>query len=415
VSTSLAILHGRFPALRSRDFRLIWAGHTVSMAGSQMQWTAIHWHVYLLTHSPLALGMIGLARIGPILLFSMLGGALADAVERRRVLLITQSIMMAVAATLGLLTLLGRLPVGCIYALTALQAAAGAFDGPARQSLAPNLVPREHLANALSLFSLGAQTAKITGPLLAGVLIARGDLALTYGWNTLSFLAVLAALLLIRTGGMEASPRARVDLHALREALAFLRRTPILWHMTALDFFATFFASAEALLPVFAKDVLRVGAQGYGVMVGAPAVGSLLAGGVLSLLPGLRRHGQIVLGAVWVYGLATLGFGMSRWFPLSLLLLAATGASDTASTVIRQTIRQLVTPDRLRGRMTAFNMLFFMGGPQLGEIEAGAVARWLGAPVSVMLGGLGCLLVVIVTAWRAPGLRYYEAPTARSE
>jgi MFS family permease len=412
VSTSLGILHGRFPALHSRDFRLLWGGQIVSQSGSQMQFWAINWHIYALTHSALALGLIGLARVGPILLFSMIGGALADAADRRRVLLVTQSVLMGVAAALGLLTELHHLSALLIYALTMVGAAAMAFDSPARQSLTPNLVPREHLTNALSLNQIGMQTAKICGPPIAGALIASGGLALTYWFNALSFLAVLGALLLLRTGGRAAGSQSRVDLDSLREGLAFVRREPILLHTIALDFFATFFSSANALLPIFARDVLQVGAKGYGVLAAAPAVGSLLAGGAISLLPAVRRQGQVVIAAVLLYGLATLGFGLSRWFPLSLLMLAGTGAADTVSTVLRQTIRQLVTPDRLRGRMTAVGMIFFMGGPQLGELEAGVVARWVGAPWSVITGGIGCLVTVAVVAWKAPGLRRYEAAPA---
>lgn len=415
MSTSLAILHGRFPALRSRDYRLLWLGQIVSMAGSQMQSVAIHWQIYALTHSPLALGLVGLARIAPIIAFSLLGGALADATDRRRVLLRTQSVMMLAAFTLGLLTWLHRLPVPLIYLLTAVGAAAAAFDNPSRQSLIPNLVPREHLTNALSLNQIGFQTAKICGPPLAGILIAQGGLARVYWLNAASFLAVIGALLLMRTSGRAEAPSGRVSLASLKEGWTFMRSAPILWHTIMLDFFASFFSSADALLPVFARDVLRVGPKGYGLLASAPAIGSVLAGGTLSLLPIVERQGAIVIAAVFFYGLATLGFGLSRWFPLSLLLLAATGAADTVSTVLRQTIRQLVTPDRLRGRMSAIGMMFFMGGPQLGELEAGAVAQWLGAPASVVIGGLGALATVAVIAWRAPALRHYEAPFAATE
>jgi MFS family permease len=423
MATSLSSLHGRFPALRSRDYGHLWMGQIVSMVGSDVQTVAINRHIYALTHSPLALGLIGLARVGPIILFSLIGGALADAADRRRVLLVTQSVLMLVAATLGLLTWLHHISALLIYALSMVAASAVAFDAPARQSLTPNLVPREHLTNALSLNSIGMQTAKICGPPIAGALIAsagRGPiassgLALTYWMNALSYLAVLGALLLLRTSGREAQAQGRVDLDSLREGLAFVRRAPILRHTITLDFFATFFSSADALLPIFAKDILHVGAKGYGVLAAAPAAGSLLAGGTLSLLPTVRRQGPVVMGAVLVYGLATVGFGLSRWYPLSLLMLAGTGASDTVSTVLRQTIRQLVTPDHLRGRMTAFNMIFFMGGPQLGELEAGVAAKWLGAPMSVIIGGVGCLITVAVMAAKAPALRRYEAPAAASE
>jgi len=397
----------RLPALRSRDFRLLWLGQMVSLAGSQMQHWTLNWQLYELTGSAMALGLLGLVRVLPMVVLSLAGGAVADALDRRKMMLATQGAMMAIAAALGLLTWNGTLTSALIYTLSAVAAGALAFDGPARQSLLPNLVPREHFANAVSLFSMVRQVAQIVGPSIAGILIAANGVALVYALNAVSFLGVLAALVLIRAPAA-AGPRGRMDLEALTEGVRFLRGQPLLFATMLLDFLATFFASANTLLPIFAKEVLHVGPKGYGVLAAAPAVGSLVANGVLVSLPRLRRQGPLILTAVALFGLATVVFGLSRWYPLSVLAFGATGAADTVSTVVRQTMRQLLTPDHLRGRMTALGMLFFMGGPQLGELEAGLVAAWLGAPASVLLGGLGCLASVAWVAARFPGLRAYD-------
>ena len=210
----------------------------------------------------------------------------------------------------------------------------------------------------------------------------------------------------------ESAGAGAVSLDTLKEGLAFVAKTPILVSTMALDFFATFFSSANALLPIFAKDILHVGPTGYGLLAAAPAVGSLVAGVGVATLPPIVRQGRTLIAAVFVYGLATIGFGFSNVFWLSALFLSATGAADTVSTVLRQTIRQLVTPDRLRGRMVSVNMIFFMGGPQLGELEAGVVAGLAGAPFSVISGGVGCLIAAVLVARRAPGLRRYVATQA---
>ena len=416
-----AALYTRFPALRSRNYRLLWLGQGISGVGSTMQVWAINWQLYALTHHALALGLIGLFRVIPIILFSLLGGTVADAWDRRKVMLMTQTTLAVVAAALGLLTVTHQMTASHIYLLTVVGAAAMAFDNPARQALIPSLVPREDFASAIALNSIVLRTATIAGPMAAGLLIARGGLGDTYWINALSFLAVIAALLLMRLPAgaalqdTEAGPEAeksRVSLAALTEGLRFVWQTPILVWTLSLDFLATFFSSANALLPIFAKDILHAGARGYGVLAAAEAVGALGAGLVLSLGRPIVRQGKVVLWAVVAYGLATIVFGASRLFWLSWLALAAVGVADSVSTVLRQTIRQLVTPDRLRGRMTSVNMIFFMGGPQLGELEAGLAATWLGAPWSVMVGGLGCLLAVALVAARVPLLRDYRAAEA---
>lgn len=405
------LLDTRFPALQSADFRSLWLGQIISAAGSQMQFAALNWQIYALTGDPLYLGLIGLVRVVPILLFSLLGGTVADAHDRRRLMLVTQSTMAAVAAALALLTYWGRASVGGIYLLSAVGAAAIAFDNPARQALLPSLVPREHLPNAFALNSTGMQVATICGPMLGGLVISWFGVAPAYALNALSFLAVIVALLRMRyRPNPETATAGSVSLDALKEGLQFVWRTPILVQTMTLDFFATFFSSATALLPVFARDILKVGPAGFGVLSAAPAAGSLITGVVLSLLPPIVRQGRVLLWAVVIYGVATIGFGISQAFWLSFLFLAGTGAADTVSTILRQTIRQTITPDRLRGRMVSVNMIFFMGGPQLGELEAGVVARWIGAPLSVITGGFGCLFAALIVARLAPGLRHYRLP-----
>lgn len=404
-----------FPALRHRDFRLLWLGQIVSVTGSQMQLVAINWHVYLLTKSAFALGLVGLFRGAPIIVCSLLGGVVADAVNRKRLMLATQSLMMVSAALLALITVAGVSNVWPIYLLTGAAAAATAFDIPARQALMPRLVPAKDFPNAVSLSMLMFQIGMVVGPALAGLLLAVYSPAVIYSANAVSYLAVIVALLLMRTSGQapraEASVTKPVSFAALKEGLRFVWRTPIIVQTMTLDFVATFFASATALLPIFADEVLHVGARGLGVLASAPAVGAIVAGVFMARLGTLRHQGATLLSSIAIFGGATVVFGVSRIFWLSLLMLATIGAADTVSTILRQTIRQLATPDHLRGRMTSINMMFFMGGPQLGELEAGALAALVGAQLSVVTGGLGCLVAVGIAMFAAKTLlNYREAP-----
>ncbi len=401
-----------FAALRHRDFRLLWLGQLVSVTGSQMQLAALHWHIWLLTKSAFALGLLGLFRGAPIILCSLAGGVFADAVDRRRLMIIMQSVMLASATCLTSVTVAGLSHVWPIYLLTALASAASAFDTPARQSLMPMLVPGRDFPNAVSLGVTVFYFAMIAGPACAGFLLASHGPAIIYGINSVSYLAVIAALILMRTSGRPAVndgvTQARVSFGALREGLEFVWRTPIIVQTMTLDFAATFFASATALLPIFADKILNVGARGFGLLSAAPAIGAVITGLIMARMGTLRHQGKLVIGSVAVFGLATLAFGLSRIFWISLLLLALAGAADTVSTVLRQTIRQLVTPDHLRGRMTSINMVFFMGGPQLGEVEAGTVAALIGAPLSVVTGGLGSILAAAIAFIKARSLLEYD-------
>jgi len=398
------------PALRHRRFRLLWLGLMISIAGSQMQVTALLWHIRSLTDQPIALGGIGLARIVPVIVFSLVGGAVADTVNRRHILLITQSVQTLTALALALLTFSGNIALWQIYLVTAVQATAISFDLPARQALVPNLVPAADLPSAFSLQSIAFQMGAIVGPALSGLVIAYQGQAYTYLINAVSFLAVIIALILIGDvpQKVRAAGQAVVSLAAIKEGVRFIWTHPIILSTMILDFFATFFSSANTLMPFFVKDILRLGVLQYGWLSAAQSIGAVAAALVISQITELRRQGAIFLTSVVAFGLATIFFGLTTTFWLAMVALILVGAADSVSTIIRNTIRQLQTPDYIRGRMTSINQIFFQGGPQLGEIEAGAAAQLFGVPFSIVSGGIGCIIAVALIVRRWPQLRQYN-------
>jgi MFS family permease len=399
------------PALKHRRFSLLWAGLMISIAGSQMQLWALFWHIRTLTDSPIAISLIGVVRFVPILLFSLVGGLVADLYDRRTVLFITQTTNMLVAFALAFLTASGRIQLWHIYALTAVQAVAISFDMPARQALTPNLVPRVDLPSAFSMNSIAQNVGAIVGPALSGVVISSLGQQYTYLINAISFLAVLAALWLMGPVEQVVSEEARrrgLNLGAIREGVRFILTRPIILSSMILDFFATFFSSANTLLPFVALDVLHVDVIAYGWLSAAQSIGSVTAAVIISQRAVIRRQGALLLGAVAVFGLATILFGLSQAFALTMFALILAGASDSVSTILRNTIRQLQTPDDMRGRMTSINQIFFAGGPQLGEIEAGLAAEAFGVPFAIFSGGVGCIAAAIFIGKRWPQLRRYN-------
>jgi MFS family permease len=402
------------PALKHRNYRLLWLGQLISISGSMMQNAAILWHVYEVENDPVALGIVGLVRILPIIGFSFISGIVADSYDRRRIMLISQTGMMICAASLGLLAFMGIDSAWPIYIIATLSSAFSAFDLPARQALTPSLVPPEDLPNAFSVGSLVYQFGSISGPALSGIVIARMGLQWAYWFDAISFVAVIAALFAmdVKTTGMRIENRPTISLASAMEGLRFVRNSPLVLSSMLLDFFATFFSSATALLPIYARDILHVGVEGYGWLSAATAVGATITALVLTFVRQIPQQGKVLVVSVLLYGVATIIFGLSNSFLITFLALAATGITDTVSTVIRNTLRQLHTPDAIRGRMVSVNMMFFMGGPQLGELEAGLVAGWVGAPLSVITGGVGCVLAVLWVARQWPQLwRYNQQPT----
>lgn len=398
-----------FTSLKYRDYRLMWIGQGISQLGTQMRIAAIGWQIYLLTHDAFQLGLIGIFRVVPLVLCALIGGSAADALDRRKLLIITETALLLFSTTLAVVTFTGAVSVWWIYGLTALTSAANAFENPTYRALVPSLVPRKHLPNAISLNTLNWQTASVIGPGLAGMLIALIGVQGVYILDAFSYCAVIISILLMHHRATVRSGQ-KVSLEAAMEGLRFVWKQKILISSMLLDFFATFFGMATTLLPIFATDVLHVNEIGFGVLSASTAMGATLASFILAWfqLSRVRHPGIILLIAVFFFSFFTILFGLSTSFPFSVLCLALVGVSDTVSMVLRQTISQLVTPDEMRGRMQSVNMIFFASGPQLGEVEGGIVARWAGAPFSLISGGIACAILVLGVAIFSRQLRNYE-------
>jgi MFS family permease len=405
------------PALRHRKFFLLWVGLLISIAGTQMQAWAIYWHLRTLSDQPLVVSGVGLARFIPIVLFALIGGLAADTFNRRKILFLTQSAMVGTALALGFLTYFGVINIWAIYIISAVNGIAVSFDSPSRQSLISNIVPREDLRSAFGLQSVASNVGSIIGPALSGVVIATLGQEWTYWINAISFFAVIAALIMMgkverenRTPELRQQPSTfkKLDFSGIPVGIRFILSQPVILSTMILDFFATFFSSANSLLPFVARDILNVGAIGYGWLSAAQSVGSVAVAGYLVQKTKLHNQGRLMITGVTVFGLATIIFGLSRSFTLTFAALVLIGAGDAISTVLRNTIRQLQTPDELRGRMVSINQIFFAGGPRLGEVEAGVVAQAFSTPLAIITGGIGCLIAVFVVAIKWPVLRKYD-------
>jgi MFS family permease len=420
------------PALKSRPFLLYWIGHLISITGSQMQLWALYWHLRTLSDQPMVISGIGLVRFLPVILLSLVAGVVADRVDRRKLAVFTQLGLGMVALLLGLTTTWGIVSIWIIFGLVIMQSVAVAFDGPARQALIPSLVSRENLANAYSMNSIASKVGGILGAAICGVVIAFWGLQWAYWLNALSYLAVIAALLamgdirtvvesktieLRDTPGTSSSFRSfqgtgQRTYRDIRAGIEFIKNSPIIFSITILDFFGTFFSSANTLLPFVARDILQVGPIQYGWLSSSQAIGTLLVGLYLSQKTRLRRQGILLSISVAMFGLATILFGMSTSFGFTLLALTLIGVFDGLSSIIRNTVRQLQTPDAIRGRMMSITQIFFKGGPQLGEMESGLVAQVLGVPFAIISGGVGCVLATWFVVKRFPQLWNFNGDEA---
>jgi MFS family permease len=375
--------------------------------------STVFWHVYALTDSKAALGAIGLVQFLPVVALTLLGGAVADAYDRRRIMRLAQIPYLASAALLFAATARGEISVPLLYAAVFMNAVTFAFESPARQAFLASLVPLADFPRAVTYASTAMALAFATGPALGGLLIWGAGVEAAYAAFGGLVLANLTGLAFVRPL-REIGERTPPSLRAVREGLAFVRANPIVLGCMALDMFAVILGGATALLPVFAREILVVDERGYGLLSSSLEIGALAMAVLLLLRPAIDRAGPALLGAVAVYGLATLGFGLSRSFPLSVALYMLAGAADQVSVVLRATVVQLSTPDALRGRISAVNMIFINASNQLGAVESGFLAAATSATFAVVSGGIGCLLVVAFTAWRLPQLRSYRI-TSRTD
>jgi len=395
---------------RQRDFSFFISGRFLSTVAMQVQSVAIGWQIYDIERTPLALGLVGLCQFAPMFLLTLPAGEIADRFDQRRVLSIAQIVAAMCSGLFLLFSLIVPHNAIAFYAVLVLFGAARGFSGPSGQSLLAFLVPPERLAKSIALNSSAFTTAVIAGPALGGFLFALGPLP-TYGACLFGFLS--SGLLYTTLGGRRLD---RAIVHASRfervkEGIRFVRTRPIILGAISLDLFAVLLGGAVALLPVYARDILHVGPAGLGILRSAPAAGAALTALTLTRIPIARQSGVWMFANVALFGIATIVFGLSHDFVLSLAALAVTGASDMVSVYVRSSLINFATPDPMRGRVGAVNMLFIGASNELGEFESGVTASWFGTVPSVVIGGIGTLVVVGLWMWMFPPLRTVDRLT----
>ena len=396
---------GPWRVLRNRNYALLFWGQLISSAGTQMQVVAVSWQVYLLTHSAVALGLIGLVQAIPRLIFSLVGGILADAFDRRKLLFIIELLLASTSAVLALCTVFHVINIVIIYIVVLIAGSVSAFEFPTRQAIVPSLVRREEMIDALSLNTVMMQLTLIIGPTAGGFAIAWIGVANTYWFDVISYFVVIGSLLLMVVPRIPAEKRAQAGIGALVDGMKFLRAHPVILAVLSLDFFATFFGSPKALLPVYASDILHVGPQGLGILLAATSIGAVSLAPFTGLIGRIPRQGLGVVLAIIVWGLCITAFGLSPgplW--LGVLFLAGSGAADMVSMILRNLVIQLTTPDEFRGRISAVNAMFVMGGPMLGQFESGLVAGLFTPEFSVVSGGLACIFAALAIVALVPSL-----------
>jgi len=404
MSTPQKVRHDPYAALRHRDYRLLLLGRFITAFGNEMLTFAIGWELWLRTKSAFALGMVGLVQVIPVILLSLPAGHFADQYNRKRIVIITELIIGF--CVLGLAWL--SYTEGSIYQVYFLLLGIGiarALNDPASSTLVPEAVPPNLFASAATWNTSVWHIASITGPALAGVLIGFFN-AVTFIYIFAAFAAIIFVILLTLIKGRKlALAQKSPTWKALTDGFRFMRDTKVILAAITLDMFAVLFGGAVALLPIYATDILKVGAQGMGLMRAAPSVGALLMAFLVAHLPPMKNAGRTLLLAVAGFGLATIVFGVSTSFWLSLLMLAFLGSFDNVSVVIRGTLVLTQTPDQLRGRISAVNGIFIGISNELGAFESGFTAGLLGPVGAVVLGGIGTIIVVLMIARLFPEMR----------
>jgi MFS family permease len=392
------------PVLRQRDYALYWVGTVLRVLPTQMIAVAVGWQVYAIHHDPFDLGLVGLAEFVPLPLLALPAGQLADRLSRRLVLAIALVISIADAAGLLVVTLAGAHALWPFLVLAVLSGAAFGIGSPAQRALVPELVAPEAMGSAFALRSIGTQIGVVAGPALGGLVFALSAPAVYVVAAALFGVALGCTVALHRAGGWAPPEEAPPGLEHLLGGIRFLRRSRVVLGAILLDLFAVLFGGAVALLPVFAKSILDTGPVGLGILRSAPAVGALVAGALLTRWHSAGRAGPTLLGAVALFGASTIVFGLSKSFVLSLAALAVAGFADMISVNIRSTTVAFATPDDLRGRVNAVEMVFISASNQLGAFESGAAAALLGTVPAVVAGGVATIAIAALWLRLFPSL-----------
>ena len=396
--------------LKQRDFGLFWASLLFSAVGSQISTVAIAWQVYEITNSPFQLGLTGLFRALPIMLLSIPGGVLADRMDRRWLLIITQSLAALLALALALLSFFGQVEVWHIYAVTFLSGAVGIFDAPARTALIPTLVRSEQLATAYALNITWRQIATLSGPFIGGVVIATVGISTSYFVDALSFLSVIICL-----GLMRARPEMKIGqakespLESVRGGFVFIRDNSVILGLMGMDTCVQFFGAYRSMMPVFARDILATGPTGLGALLGVPAFGALAGSAIVMAVGNPKQKGNLIVGVTLIYTAGLVCFALSRSLLLSLAIVFLLGLVDAIGETLRDTLVQLITPDAMRGRVKSFDQVFMSAGTYLGHAQIGTAATFFGVSTALVMGGLLGSAGVLLVAKYARGLRNISA------
>ena len=406
--------HDPYAAFRYADFRLLLTGRFIASLGNQMLSFAIGWELWLRTHDPFALGLVGLVQVIPVLLLSLPAGHVADQYNRRRIVLVTQVLLASCSLGLALLSFFQG-PLILIYLCLLGIGTARAFNDPATSTLLPQTIPPNMFTNAARWSSTSWQLASIVGPALAGLIVALSNsVTAIYILDAVAGITFLVLVGLIK-GRKLALSRKTATLESLAEGIRFIRSTKVILAAITLDMFAVLFGGAVALLPVYATDILKVGPEGLGLMRAAPSIGAVVMAVILAYLPPFKNAGKTLLWAVTGFGVATIVFGASTSFWLSIAMLVLLGGLDSISVVIRHTLVLTRTPDEMRGRTSAVNSIFIGASNELGGFESGLTAALFGPVLSVVAGGIGTILVVLTVARVWPEMRNLKTLDAPEE
>jgi MFS family permease len=397
------------PLRKFPQFRILWSGYLVSVLGSQLTVVAVPYEVFRITHSSLDVGLIGLAQLGPLLFGSLVGGSIVDAVDRRRLLMITELLLAGTSIGLAFDSLGPHPALWPLYVLTAIAAAFASVDSSGRSAVIASIVDPEHFAASNALWQLLYQTGSVAGPAVAGLMLARVGVVTIYWTDAATFGVAFVSVLLLRPVP-HPEGTTKFGVQSIAEGFRFLRGRQALQATFVVDLDAMIFGMPRAVFPALGLDVFRGGAQAVGYLYAAPAAGAFLGALLTGWVGRVRRQGRAVIVAVGIWGSAIAAFGVCPVLWPALLLLAIAGAADVISAVFRNTILQTIVPDSLRGRLSAVHIGVVTGGPRLGDTETGAVAALAGARVAVVSGGLACLAGLAVVARLMPALDRYVRP-----